>query len=399
VVDMARGGLLFEGALLGGRYVVRRRLGEGGMAIVWLVEDKSGRPYAVKEPVIRGVEEREALRNVKFVEHEGRMLSMISHSNVCGFFGSYKEKYGNLEPVILVLEYMDGGSLRDVKRPLSPKEVKDVLLQVLKGLEAVHGAGVIHRDIKPSNLMRRGGAVKLIDFGTAILRFQSAREVVVSPGGYTAPEQLRGLDFFQNDVWSVGATALFLATKRQPCQFMRGYDCSASKAPEGVELKLPDLGDDLLNKFVAKALAPDYSQRFADAGEALAFLAGGTEVRRGLILRVKGRAVYVPGGALYIGRTDEKEMDLKMEGEFLYIYDPNGYISRRHLELAEIQERWYIRDLGSANKTAVYWGGRWHLVWRGRGATSQWFELRDGDVIALGYDEEKGPYILITVRL
>ena len=247
--------------------------------------------------------------------------------------------------------------------------------------------------------MRRGGAVKLIDFGTAILHYESVREVVVSPGGYTAPEQLRGLNLFQNDVWSVGATALFLATKRQPCQFMRGYDCSASKAPEGVELKMPDLGDDLLNKFVAKALAPDYSQRFADAGEALAFLAGGTEVRRGLILRVKGRAVYVPGGALYIGRTDEKEMDLKMEGGFLYIYDPNGYISRRHLELAEIEGRWYIRDLGSANKTAVYWGGRWHLVWRGRGATSRWFELRDGDVIALGYDEEKGPYILITVRL
>jgi serine/threonine protein kinase len=313
---MARGGLLFEGALLGGRYVVRRRLGEGGMAVVWLVEDKSGRSYAVKEPVIKGVVEREALRNVKFVEHEGKMLSMISHPNVCGFFGSYKEKYGNLEPVILVLEYMDGGSLRDVGGPLSPKEVKDVLLQVLKGLEAVHGAGVIHRDIKPSNLMRRGGAVKLIDFGTAILHYESVREVVVSPGGYTAPEQLRGLNFFQNDVWSVGATALFLATKRQPCQFMRGYDCSASKAPEGVELKMPDLGDDLLSKFVAKALAPDYSQRFADAGEALAFLAGGTEMRRGLILRVKGRAVYVPGGALYIGRTDEKEMDLKMEGGF-----------------------------------------------------------------------------------
>jgi serine/threonine-protein kinase len=396
---MARGGLLFEGALLGGRYVVRRRLGEGGMAVVWLVEDKSGSSYAVKEPVIKGVEEREALRNVKFVEHEGKMLSMISHPNVCGFFGSYKEKYGNLEPVILVLEYMDGGPLRDVGGPLSSKEVKDVLLQVLKGLEAVHRAGIIHRDIKPSNLMRRGGVVKLIDFGAAILRFQSAREVVVSPGGYTAPEQLRGHNLFQNDVWSVGATALFLATERHPCQFMRGYDCSASKAPERVELKLPDSEDDLLNKFVAKALAPRFSQRFADAGEALAFLAGGTEVRRGLILRIKGRAVYVPRGALYIGRTDEKEMDLKMEGEFLRIYDPNRYISRRHLELAEIRGRWYIKDLGSANKTAVYWGGRWHLVWRGRGATSRWFELRDGDVIALGYDEEKGPYILIAVRL
>ena len=396
---MARGGLLFEGALLGGRYVVRRRLGEGGMAIVWLVEDKSGRPYAVKEPVIRGVEEREALRNVKFVEHEGKMLSMISHPNVCGFFGSYRAKYGGLDSVIVVLEYMDGGSLRDVKGPLSPKEVRDVLLQVLGGLAAVHGVGVIHRDIKPSNLMRRGGVVKLIDFGTAVLRFQSAREVVVSPGGYTAPEQLRGLNLFQNDVWSVGATALFLATRKHPCQFMRGYDCSASRAPEGVELKLPDLGDDLLNKFVARALAPDYSQRFADAGEALAFLTGEAVVRRGLTLMVKARAVSVPGGTLYIGRTDEEEMDLKMEGELLYIYDPDKYISRRHLELAEIQGRWYIRDLGSTNKTAVYRDGRWHLVWRGRGATSRWFELRDGDVIALGYDEEKGPYILITVRL
>ena len=131
----------------------------------------------------------------------------------------------------------------------------------------------------------------------------------------------------------------------------------------------------------------------------MAFLTGEAVVRRGLTLMVKARAVSVPGGTLYIGRTDEEEMDLKMEGELLYIYDPDKYISRRHLELAEIQGRWYIRDLGSTNKTAVYRDGRWHLVWRGRGATSRWFELRDGDVIALGYDEEKGPYILITVRL
>ena len=396
---MGRGGLLFEGALLGGRYTVKRRLGEGGMAIVWLVEEKSGGLYAVKEPIVKGVEEREALRNVKFVEHEGKMLSMISHPNVCGYFGRYRAKYGDLDSVIVVLEYMDGGSLRDVEGPLSPKEVKDVLSQVLGGLAAVHGAGVIHRDIKPSNLMRRGGAVKLIDFGTAISRFQSAREVVVSPGGYTAPEQLRGLNLFQNDVWSVGATVLFLATRKHPCQFMRGYDCSAPKAPEGVELRLPDLGDDLLNRFVTKALAPDYSQRFADAGEALAFLTGGVAERRGLTLMVKARAVPVPGGALYIGRTDDEKMDLKIERESLYIYDPDRYISRRHLELAEIQGRWYIRDLGSTNRTAVYRDGRWHLVWRGKGATSQWFELRDGDVVALGYDEEKGPYILITVRL
>ena len=396
---MGRGGLLSEGASLGGRYVVRRRLGEGGMAVVWLVEDRSGRPYAVKEPIVKGVEEKEALRNVRFVEHEGRMLSMISHPNVCGFFGQYKARHGGLESVIVVLEYMDGGSLKNVEGPLSPKEVRDILLPVLEGLAAVHGAGIIHRDIKPSNLMRKGGVVKLIDFGTAVSRFQSAQEIVVSPGGYTAPEQLRGLNLFQNDVWSVGATVLYLAAKRHPCEFMRGYDCSASRAPERVEVKLPDLGDDLLNRFVAKALAPEYSQRFADAGEALAFLTGGAAERRGLTLLVKARAVSVPGGTLYIGRTDDKEMDLKIEGEVLYIYDPDKYISRRHLELAEIQGRWYMRDLGSTNRSAVYRGGKWHLVWRGRGATSQWFELRSGDVIALGYSDDKGPYMQITVRL
>jgi len=396
---MSRGGLLFEGASLGGRYVVKRKLGEGGMAVVWLVEDRSGRRYAVKEPIVKGVEEREALRNVRFVEHEGKMLSRISHLNVCGFFGQYKARYGKLESVIVVLEYMDGGSLKSVGGSLSPGELRNILVQVLEGLAAVHGAGVIHRDIKPSNLMRGGDVVKLIDFGTAISRFESAREVVVSPGGYTAPEQLRGLNLFQNDVWSVGATVLFLATGRHPCQFMRGYDCSASKVPEVLELRLPDLGDDVLNRFVAKALALDHTQRFADAGEALAFLAGKVAERRGLTLMVKARAVSVPGGALYIGRADDERMDLKLEGEFLYIYDPERYISRRHAELAEIQGRWYIRDLGSINRTAVYRGGRWHVVWRGRGVTSQWFELKNGDVIALGYDEEKGPYVHITVRL
>jgi len=395
---MGREGLLFEGALLGGRYVVKRRLGEGGMAIVWLVEDKSGRLYAVKEPIVKGVGEREALRNVRFVEHEGRMLSRISHPNVCGFYGQYKARYGKLESVIAVLEYMDGGSLKNVGT-LSPKELRGVLTQVLEGLSAVHSAGIIHRDIKPSNLMTKGGVVKLIDFGTAVSRFESAQEIVVSPGGYTAPEQLRGLSLFQNDVWSVGATVLYLATGRHPCQFMRGYDCSASKAPERVELQLPDLGDDLLNRFVARALAPDYSRRFADAGEALAFLSGGAQLRRGLTLMVKARAVSVPGGVLYIGRADDEKLDLKIEGEVLYIYDPDRYISRRHVELAEIQGRWYIRDLGSTNRTAVYRGGEWHVVWRGRGVTSPWFELKDGDVIALGYDREKGPYILVTVRL
>jgi len=223
---------------------------------------------------------------------------------------------------------------------------------------------------------------------------------VVSPGGYTAPEQLKGTSLFQSDIWSLGATVLYLATKRPPCQFIKGYDCSSSpRAPEALELALPDLGDDLLNEFVAKALDPDYSRRFADAGEALTFLSGQRVERKGLTFMIKGRSVAIPGGRVYIGRIDDSRKDLALEGEFLYIYDPDKYISRRHVEIAEIQGRWYIRDLGSTNRTALYRGGSWIYIWRGKGVTSQWFELKDGDIIALGYDDAKGPYILATVRL
>jgi len=397
---MSRSGLLFAGASLGDRYVVRRKLGEGGMSIVWLAEESSGNWVAVKEPILQGVSQEEALRNIRFVEHEGRILSMISNPNVCGFYGAYRARYGGLNSVIIVIEYMDGGSLRDVPQPLSPGELRGVLRQILEGLAAVHSAGVIHRDIKPSNIMKRGGLIKLIDFGTALLRFESAREVVVSPGGYTAPEQLRGTSLFQSDIWSVGATVLYLATKKPPCQFIRGYDCSSSpRAPAALEPALPDLGDDLLNRFVAKALDPDYSRRFADAVEALMFLEGRHVERRGLRLVIRGRTIAVPGGRVYIGRSDERKVDLVLEGEFLYIYDPDKYISRRHVEIAEIHGRWYVRDLGSTNRTAVYRGGSWFYVWRGKGVTSQWFELKDGDILALGYDDEKGPYILLTVRL
>ncbi len=370
------------------------------MSIVWLVEDSSGNSFAAKEPIVQGVSQEEAVRNIKFVEHEGRILSMISHTNVCGFYGAYRSKYSGLNSVMIVIEYMDGGSLRDIPQPLPPEELKDVLRQMLEGLAAVHSAGIIHRDIKPSNVMRSRGLVKLIDFGTALLRFESAREVVVSPGGYTAPEQLRGTSLFQSDIWSVGATVLYLATKKSPCQFMRGYDCSSSpRAPGALELALPDLGSELLNRFVAKALNPDYSQRFADAVDALMFLEGRHVERRGLRLIIKGKTIDVASGRIYIGRGDERKLDLVLEGEVLYIYDPERYISRRHVEIAEIHGRWYIRDLGSTNRTAIYRGGSWFYVWRGKGVTSQWFELKDGDILALGYDDKKGPYILVTVKL
>ena len=392
-------GILSEGVQLGDRLVVKKKLGKGGMSIVWLAEGKRGERYAVKEPIISGEKPENVERNVKFVEHEGKMLKMFNHPNICRLYDMKRGRLGNTATILLFLEYLDGGSLRDIPEPLDAKKLKDVAIQILEGLSEVHKAGVVHRDIKPSNIMASRGQYKLVDFGTAIHHFEKALHIVVSPRGYTAPEQLiYGLVAPQVDVWSVGATLVWAYTKQHPDKFMKGYDKDRVVGP--VEVSLPSTGDSLLDSFLAKALEPDYRKRFTDAAEALAFLKGvSIKEKSGLRLKLLGQSVYVDQGQLIIGRTEDKEKHLKIEGHYLYIYDENRYISRQHAEIAEISGRWYIRDLGSVNKTAVYRNGEWIQVWKGRGTTSQWVELRHGDLIALGYDESKGPYMVITVHL
>ncbi|MEM4439802.1 MAG: FHA domain-containing protein, partial [Pyrobaculum sp.] len=74
-------------------------------------------------------------------------------------------------------------------------------------------------------------------------------------------------------------------------------------------------------------------------------------------------------------------------------------ISRRHALIYRREGRWYIKDLGSRNKTAVYRDKKWHLVYRGYMSESQPFELKNGDVVAICYDEQYGPYIQITIKI
>ena len=392
-------GILSEGIQVGDKYVVKKKLGQGGMSIVWLVEGKTGERYAVKEPIISGVSDEDVRRNVQFVEHEGKILRMIQHPNICKLYDMKRGRLENKATVLLFLEYLDGGSLRDIPEPLDARKLRDVATQILEGLAEVHGAGVVHRDIKPSNVMSSKGVYKLVDFGTAVHHFERALHVVVSPGGYTAPEQLQyGLAVPQADIWSVGATLVWAYTRQHPYKFMNGYDKDRLVGP--VKVMLPPTGDDLLDAFLAKALEPDYRRRFADAAEALAFLKGvAAKEKQGLRLKLMGHIINVNQGQLIIGRTDEKEKHLKIEGNLLYIYDAGKYISRQHAEITEIGGKWYIRDLGSVNKTAVLRDNEWIIVWRGRGVTSQWIELKNGDIVALGYDKSKGPYIVMTVSL
>jgi serine/threonine-protein kinase len=124
----------------------------------------------------------------------------------------------------LSMEYFAGRTLSEIiaQRGLVPLgDVADLLPQIVTGLEAAHGAGVIHRDLKPGNiLVGERGAVKLIDFGlatTAIGDGLTATGTLLGSPAYMAPEQVRGKPVdVRTDVYALGALTFHLVCGRPP---------------------------------------------------------------------------------------------------------------------------------------------------------------------------------------
>ena len=177
-----------------GPYRVTRKLGEGGMGVVYAaVDEKLDRPVAVK-----------TIRDASGMTHErvwreARAAAAVNHPNVCQIF-EVAEDAGQL---FLVMELLEGQPLSDKLRagPLSPAEALSLLLPTLEALDALHTRGLIHRDLKPSNVFVTPHGVKLLDFGLArqvvddvsvtAADLTIAGQVVGTPA-YMAPEQLDG---------------------------------------------------------------------------------------------------------------------------------------------------------------------------------------------------------------
>ncbi|MFE3071367.1 protein kinase [Streptomyces sp. NPDC059247] len=206
-----------ENERLAGRYRIVRRLGRGGMGVVWqAVDEVLGREVAVKElrtysdaaaPELAGLRLR--------MTREARAAARVRHPGVVAVH-DVTEHQGR--PVI-VMELVDGPSLDDVlgtRGPLEPAEAARIGAHVLAALAAAHDAGVLHRDVKPGNiLLDRSGRIVLTDFGIATMedpgdgsatRLTRSGEIVGSLD-YLAPERAKGLDPGPaSDVWALGAT-------------------------------------------------------------------------------------------------------------------------------------------------------------------------------------------------
>ncbi|WP_314618032.1 serine/threonine-protein kinase [Streptomyces stackebrandtii] len=206
-----------ENERLAGRYRIVRRLGRGGMGVVWrAVDEVLGREVAVKE--LRTFSDAAApeLADLRLrMTREARAAARVRHPGVVAVH-DVTEHEGR--PVI-VMELVDGPSLDDVlgeRGTLDPAEAARIGAHVLEALAAAHDVGVLHRDVKPGNiLLDRSGRIVLTDFGIATMEDPgdgSATHLtrsgeIVGSLDFLAPERARGQDPGPaSDVWAVGAT-------------------------------------------------------------------------------------------------------------------------------------------------------------------------------------------------
>jgi eukaryotic-like serine/threonine-protein kinase len=260
-----------------GQYRLKRRIGAGGMAEVYLAEHQLlKRPCAVK--LIRPGVVTDPRAMERF-EREVRLTARLSHPNTVEVYD-----YGRTEDgtYYYVMEYLQGLSLDklvDLLGALLPGRVVYLLRQVCGALREAHAAGLIHRDIKPSNIFaaRPGGlgdVAKLLDFGlvlpAAILgetTLTGEREILGTPL-YMSPEQAKGhkLDA-RSDIYSLGAVAYYLLTAQPPFQANGRTAVLIAHARDPVEPPSrvrPGIPEDL-ERVVLRCLAKPPDQRFPDA--------------------------------------------------------------------------------------------------------------------------------------
>lgn len=205
------------GRVLEGRYTVGPRLARGGTAGVYrAVDQRLDRTVAIK------IMHAHLSEDPEFVDRfarEARAAARLSHYNVVAVLDQGRTEDGL---VFLVMEYIEGATLREVLRRkgfLRPGEALEVLAPIAQGLSAAHGAGLVHRDIKPENvLMRPDGTVKVADFGLSRAVDQHTTSgAVLGTVAYAAPELLTEQQVgTRSDIYSLGILAWELLTGRRP---------------------------------------------------------------------------------------------------------------------------------------------------------------------------------------
>ncbi|MBW4489403.1 MAG: serine/threonine protein kinase [Trichocoleus desertorum ATA4-8-CV12] len=271
--------------ILIGRYLPLKLLGKGGFGAAFLARDRytpAMRQCVVKQFQPSGdlnPDQIEVAKNL--FEREAEVLEQLgnNHPQIPDLFAFFSltvpSRTANKQDEFfyLVQEFIDGQTMEEElaqKGQLSPDEVAEVLVEVLKILRFVHDNHSIHRDIKPSNIMRhRNGRIYLLDFGAVKKAAGAAAKTStgIYSTGYAPPEQTSGGQVYPaTDLYALAVTCLHLLTGKEPADLLDSYSNSWNWRSQVTV-------SDRLAAVLDRMLLSAPSQRFQSVAEVTAALA------------------------------------------------------------------------------------------------------------------------------
>ena len=262
-----------EGSVLGGRYKLEKKLGEGGMASVFRAHDMELDERVAIKVFTQTVEDENMVARFK---QELTLSRKLSHPNIIrlydiGTFLGYR---------FISMELLEGNDLNHyMGKPMELRQGLNWMIQACRGLEAAHQRGVVHRDIKPHNIfVCNDGAIKVMDFGIAKRQESPGMTVgnmIAGTPDYMSPEQISGFSSVTHstDIYAIGITAYQMFTGKLPFEhpellpLLMKHLNEQPTPPRTIVPSLPESLEAVILKLIEKKATNRY-QSCAEAAQA-----------------------------------------------------------------------------------------------------------------------------------